>query len=142
VLVLDDGEEAIEAITRFAQEQRLGGASLTAIGAFSNATLGFFDFAKKTTKIPVDEQTEVLSAISDCLVGEPGFDTHRRQPGWEVHGTVMKANSRRGIDCKKAAGQITHSSEEAHPLRRIRIFVGIRQRNFVRQAIRLRLLDW
>jgi predicted DNA-binding protein with PD1-like motif len=33
VLVLDDGEEAIEAITRFAKEQRLGGASLTAIGA-------------------------------------------------------------------------------------------------------------
>ncbi|MFA1675452.1 hypothetical protein ACDY97_22520, partial [Rhizobium mongolense] len=29
VLVLDDGEEAFEAITRFAEEQKVGGASLT-----------------------------------------------------------------------------------------------------------------
>lgn len=73
VLVLDDGEEAFEAITRFAQEQRLGGASLTAIGAFSNATLGFFDFATKAyKKIPVDEQTEVLSAIGDIAIGDDG----------------------------------------------------------------------
>jgi predicted DNA-binding protein with PD1-like motif len=73
VLVLDDEEEAFEAITRFAQEQRLGGASLTAIGAFSNATLGFFDFTTKTyKKIPVDEQTEVLSAIGDIAIGDDG----------------------------------------------------------------------
>lgn len=34
VLVLDDGEEAVAAISRFAEEQKIGGASLTAIGAF------------------------------------------------------------------------------------------------------------
>lgn len=66
ILVLDQGEEAFEAISRFAQENQIGGASLTAIGAFQSATLGFFDFStKKYDEIPVDEQTEVLSAIGD-----------------------------------------------------------------------------
>ncbi len=73
VLVLEDGEEAFVAVTRFAQEQKLTGASLTAIGAFRSATLGFFDFASKTYKeIPVAEQTEVLSAIGDIAVGDDG----------------------------------------------------------------------
>ena len=73
VLVLDEGEEAFGAITRFANEQKITGASLTAIGAFRKATLGFFDFATKTYKeIPVDSQTEVLSAIGDIAVGDDG----------------------------------------------------------------------
>ncbi len=73
VLVLEDGEEAFYAITRFAEEQKLTGASLTAIGAFRSATLGFFDFASKSYKeIPVPEQTEVLSAIGDIAVGDDG----------------------------------------------------------------------
>lgn len=73
VLVLEDSEEAFDAITRFAEEKKLGGASLTAIGAFSSATLGFFDFATKRYKeIPIACQTEVLSAIGDVAVGDDG----------------------------------------------------------------------
>jgi len=73
VLVLDEGEEAFDAITRFATEQKIIGASLTAIGAFQKATLGFFDFAtKKYKEIPADGQTEVLSAIGDVAVGDDG----------------------------------------------------------------------
>lgn len=73
VLVLEDGEEAFSAITRFAEEQQLTGASLTAIGAFRTSTLGFFDFASKSYKeIPVSEQTEVLSAIGDIAIGDDG----------------------------------------------------------------------
>ncbi|WP_312407074.1 DNA-binding protein [Rhizobium sp.] len=73
VLVLDKGEEAFEAITRFAEEKQISGASLTAIGAFSTATLGFFDFKTKTYKeISVDQQTEVLSAIGDLATGDDG----------------------------------------------------------------------
>jgi len=73
VLVLEDGEEAFSAITRFAEEQQLTGASLTAIGAFRTSTLGFFDFASKSYKeIPVPEQTEVLSAIGDIAIGDDG----------------------------------------------------------------------
>lgn len=73
VIVLDDGEEAFEAITRFAEEKRISGASLTAIGAFRSAMLGFFDFSTKSYKeIPVDRQAEVLSAIGDIAIGDDG----------------------------------------------------------------------
>ena len=66
VLVLDDGEEAFGAITKFCEEQSITGASFTAIGAFKRAQLGFFDFTQKRyIDIPVDTQSEVLSAIGD-----------------------------------------------------------------------------
>lgn len=64
VVVLDPGEEAFGALTAFAAEQRIGSASLTAIGAFERATVGWFDLnATSYRKIRVDEQCEVLSAI-------------------------------------------------------------------------------
>ncbi len=73
VLVLDDGEEAFGAITKFCEEQNITGASLTAIGAFKRAKLGFFDFAQKRyIDIPVDAQSEVLSAIGDVAVDDEG----------------------------------------------------------------------
>jgi predicted DNA-binding protein with PD1-like motif len=40
VLVLDAGEDAFQTITRFANEERVSAASLTALGAFSQATVG------------------------------------------------------------------------------------------------------
>ena len=62
VLVLDAGEEAFAAITAFAAATRLDAASLTAIGAFERATVGWFDLAKKTYKpIEIDSQCEGLS---------------------------------------------------------------------------------
>ena len=73
VLVLDDGEEAFGAIIKFCEEQNITGASLTAIGAFKRAKLGFFDFTQKRyIDIPVDTQSEVLSAIGDVAVDDEG----------------------------------------------------------------------
>jgi predicted DNA-binding protein with PD1-like motif len=73
VVVLDSGEEAFAALTRFANEAKMTAASLTAIGAFEKATVGWFDFASKTyKKIEVNEQCEVLSAIGDIAVGDDG----------------------------------------------------------------------
>jgi len=73
VVILDSGEEAFAALTRFANERGLTAASLTAIGAFEKATVGWFDFASKTyRKIPVNEQCEVLSALGDIAVGDDG----------------------------------------------------------------------
>jgi predicted DNA-binding protein with PD1-like motif len=72
-LVLETGEEAFAAIGRFAQEQGLSAASITAIGAFERATVGFFDFETKSYEdIPVEEQTEVLSLIGDIAEGDDG----------------------------------------------------------------------
>jgi predicted DNA-binding protein with PD1-like motif len=83
VVVLDSGEEAFAALTAFAIDRKVASASLTAIGAFEKATVGWFDLDAKTyRKIPVDEQCEVLSAIGDVALGDDG------KPSLHVH-TVL-----------------------------------------------------
>ncbi len=73
IVVLDDGEEAFSALQEFARREGVSAASLTAIGAFSRATVGWFDFSSKSYKeIAVDEQCEVLSAIGDVAIGDDG----------------------------------------------------------------------
>ncbi len=80
VAVLDSGEEAFAAITAFAAREKLLGASLTALGAFERATVGWFDVGAKTyRKIPVEQQCEVLSAIGD--IAEADDD----KPSLHVH---------------------------------------------------------
>ncbi|NOJ49216.1 PPC domain-containing DNA-binding protein [Bradyrhizobium archetypum] len=80
VVILDAGEEAFAALTRFANESGISAASLTAIGAFERATVGWFDIASKNyRKIEVNEQCEVLSAIGDVAVGDDG------KPSLHVH---------------------------------------------------------
>lgn len=72
-LVLDDGDEAFACITSFAVDKGLTAASLTAIGAFERATIGFFDFASRSyEEIAVDTQSEVLSLIGDVAEGDDG----------------------------------------------------------------------
>jgi predicted DNA-binding protein with PD1-like motif len=73
VVVLDSGEEAFEALTSFVRASKTAAASLTAIGAFECATVGWFDFASKSyRKIEIDQQCEVLSAIGDVAIGDDG----------------------------------------------------------------------
>ena len=73
VVVLDSGEEAFSTLQDFARKEGVSAASLTAIGAFSRATVGWFDFASRSYKeIAVDEQCEVLSALGDVAVGDDG----------------------------------------------------------------------
>jgi len=80
VVVLDSGEEAFATLARFAAEAGISAASLTAIGAFERATVGWFDIASKSyRKIEVNEQCEVLSAIGDVAIGDDG------KPSLHVH---------------------------------------------------------
>jgi predicted DNA-binding protein with PD1-like motif len=86
-LVFDMGDEVVSEITNFAKENAFDAATLTAIGAFCDATLGYFDIEKKEyEKIPVQEQVEVLSLIADIALneGEPELHAHvvlgRRDP--------------------------------------------------------------
>jgi predicted DNA-binding protein with PD1-like motif len=72
-VILNSGEEAFSTLTRFANDAKITAASVTAIGAFERATIGWFDFtAKAYKKIEVNEQCEVLSAIGDVAVGDDG----------------------------------------------------------------------
>jgi uncharacterized protein len=73
VLILDQGEEAFKSITQFADREKIHGASVSAIGAFSEAKVGWFDLAaKKYKSIEVSEQCEVLSLIGDLAQGDDG----------------------------------------------------------------------
>jgi len=80
VVILDSGEEAFAALTKSANDKKLAAASLTAIGAFEKATVGWFDLASKSyRKIEVAEQSEVLSAVGDVATGDDG------KPSLHVH---------------------------------------------------------
>jgi predicted DNA-binding protein with PD1-like motif len=79
VLVCETGEEAMQALTSFAAEQRLGGSHLTAIGAFSTAVVAYFEWPSKQYRhVSIDEQVEVLSLVGDVTVekGKPKVHAH------------------------------------------------------------------
>src|ERR1041385_2059358 len=72
-IVFDSGDEVMENLKRFANENQLSASNFTAIGAFSDCVLGFFNFEKRDYKrIPIIEQVEVLSLIGDVAFGEDG----------------------------------------------------------------------
>lgn len=78
-LIFDTGDEVMANLVEFAKRNRLGASRLTAIGAFSDVTLGYFDWeTKEYQKIPVNEQVEVLSLIGDVALkdGEPKVHAH------------------------------------------------------------------
>lgn len=77
VVVLDAGDSAMDVLLDYAREQRVNAASLTAIGGFSTATLGYFDVdAKEYQDIPVREQAEVLSLTGDIVPKDDDWQVH------------------------------------------------------------------
>src|SRR5947208_274105 len=65
-VVLETGEEVMASLQKFVEEENILAAQFTAIGAFSDAVLMYFDWAKKNyLKIPVREQVEVASLLGD-----------------------------------------------------------------------------
>ncbi len=76
-LIFDAGDEVVAGLTAFAREQRLTASHFTAIGALSEATLGYFDRGQREyRRIPVDEQVEVLSLVGDIAEGDDGPKVH------------------------------------------------------------------
>lgn len=65
-VVFDKDEEVSDPLLAFANEHGLSAAQVTAIGAFNDVVLGYFDPRKKTyIPIPVREQVEVLSFLGN-----------------------------------------------------------------------------
>lgn len=89
-VVLDTGDEAIGELGKFVREQEVEAASLTAIGAFSRAVLGYFQWEiKEYKKIPVNEQVEVLSLLGDVAVGDQGPTLHLHAVLGKADGSVV-----------------------------------------------------
>jgi uncharacterized protein len=82
-VILQKGDEAMRCMQDFAINERLGGAQITGIGAFSSAQLAFFDWeTRKYQAIPVGEQVEVASLNGDIAVGPDG------RPSVHVHAVL------------------------------------------------------
>ena len=90
-IILESGEEVMEKLMSFAEEQKLSASQFTAIGAFSGATVGFFDFAiKDYKKIPLKEQMEVLVLTGDISKYNNEYKIHAHvvlgKPDGTAHG--------------------------------------------------------
>jgi uncharacterized protein len=78
-LIFDTGDEVASGILHFAQENHVTASHFTAIGAFKEVILGYFEIDKKQYKhLPVQEQVEVLSLLGDIALekGEPKLHAH------------------------------------------------------------------
>jgi len=78
-IVFDKNDDVRRALLEFANANRLADAYLSAIGAFSELTLGFFERDRKDyKKIPVKEQVEVLSFTGNIVQkdGKPRVHAH------------------------------------------------------------------
>ena len=86
-LIFDKGDEFISKLREFAGKQKLAGSHFTAIGAFSDVTLGYFDREKMDyKKIPLNEQVEVLSLVGNIAL-------NKGEPKVHAHGGVGKADA-------------------------------------------------
>lgn len=96
-LIFEPGDEVMKLLTEFAKRERLDSSHFTAIGAFERATLGYFDrHRKEYTKIPVNEQVEVLSLVGDIALAKDGPQVHAhvvlgRSDGSTRGGHLMEA---------------------------------------------------
>ena len=99
-LIFDTGDEAMGGLAEFARQNKLGASRITAIGAFRDVVLGYFDWdTKEYKKIPVREQVEVLSLIGDVALqdGEPKVHVHvvvGRSDGSTRGGHLVEAHVR------------------------------------------------
>ncbi|HET7879942.1 MAG TPA: PPC domain-containing DNA-binding protein [Acetobacteraceae bacterium] len=100
-VILDTGDEVVASLTALAARENLSAAQVTAIGAFSDAVLGYFDWQTKDyRRIPVREQVEVASFMGDIALGpdsKPSLHVHvvfGRRDGAALAGHLFEAHVR------------------------------------------------
>jgi uncharacterized protein len=72
-VILETGDEAMQSLRTVADQLGMDGAHFTAIGAFSEVTLGYWEWTTKTYKrIPVHEQVEVLALTGNIAIAPDG----------------------------------------------------------------------
>ncbi len=99
-VILQAGDEAMSCLQTFAEKESIAAAQLTAIGAFRQALLAYFDWeAKSYQPIPVAEQVEVASLIGDIAQadGKPSIHVHAvlgRRNGTALAGHLQEGHVR------------------------------------------------
>ncbi len=79
VLVCDKGDDPVEELGRFARSHHVQTANFTALGAFRDVTLGYFDPAVMDyRRNQIEEQVEVVSLTGDIAAkdGAPAVHAH------------------------------------------------------------------
>jgi predicted DNA-binding protein with PD1-like motif len=97
-VVLETGDEAMSCLQEFVRSNKILAAQLTGIGAFAEATLGYFDWKKKDyISNAIHEQVEVASMIGDVALspsGDPALHIHvvvGKRDGTALAGHLLKA---------------------------------------------------
>jgi len=78
-VIFDRGDEVVEGLLSFARQKKVQASHFTAIGAFFDVTLGYFNWTKQTyDKIFIKEQVEVLSLVGNIVFdnGDPKLHAH------------------------------------------------------------------
>lgn len=79
-LIFETGDELLVKLKAFAQAEKLAAAQFSAIGAFSEVVLGYFDWEKKDyRRNHLAEQVEVASLMGDVALapdGSPAIHIH------------------------------------------------------------------
>lgn len=79
-VVLETGDEVMACLLKFAQAEKVEAGQLTAIGAFRDAVLGYFDWERKDyVRNAINEQVEVAAFNGDIAVGPDG------KPALHIH---------------------------------------------------------
>ncbi|HEY3476495.1 MAG TPA: PPC domain-containing DNA-binding protein [Anaerolineales bacterium] len=89
-IVFDQGDEMIAGLMEFSKQQQLTGSHFTAIGAFSEVTLGYFQRDKMEYKeIPVKEQVEVLSLVGNIAMKGDEYKVHAHVVLGRANGSTL-----------------------------------------------------
>lgn len=79
VLIFETGDEVLTELKRFVHENEITAASFSAIGAFSSATLAYFNWDSKAYEdFSIEEQVEVLTLTGDVALKDeqPALHAH------------------------------------------------------------------
>ncbi|MGU3494325.1 PPC domain-containing DNA-binding protein [Xanthobacteraceae bacterium A53D] len=100
-VILETGEEVMATLQAFAEQEKLSAAQFSAIGAFSDAVISYFDWESRSyIEIPVEEQVEVAAFTGDVALGPDGaraLHVHTvlgRRDGSALAGHLSKAHVR------------------------------------------------
>lgn len=101
VVVLEIGDEVMSSLMQVARDRKISAAQISAIGAFSDAVVTYFDWEKKDyEEISVEEQVEVAALLGDVAVdekGEPALHLHvvlGKRGGAAIAGHLAKGHVR------------------------------------------------
>lgn len=121
VLGFDIGDDVTDELERFAGEQGVDGASFTGLGAVQRATLAWWNWdTKDYERIPVEEQSEVLSLVGNIArTSDGGRKVHAHvtlglRDGSTVGGHLLESRVRPTLEVivRELSGPVERRDDE------------------------------